>query len=544
MAAARVYHALMVRSVAARPMIALATIALPLTVAAWVSACSGAADTGVSCLRLTCPIGFEADLVGCTCTPRGGTSGDASAGDGGACATSCDAGLVQDPSTCACLAASGCGACPAGQACRPSSDTCEASPGGGAIRSDLVGKEMSIGINNNSDGPPQGIREAHLDFNWQKSPLNAIVAVAVPPGRITVDGSDTSASEWSGVPVTTLTGFTRATAFMPAARRTNGTATDMTSEDNGVTTLRLAAAYDGSNIYFRAEWDDPTDNSARGRWIWNGTKWVRDTAETQPLPPGNLATSRPVTGSEDKLSLLFNINVPGYFGDNGGLGAGCANLCHLEGKDGSRVASATTTDAGTFYAGSGLMHANGAGHKVDLWVWKSTKTNPLGIFDDQVIDEVSRHGDANQGDELNYTGGTCTRKSIDGDRYPAVNSASTQLLFGNEYFDDVTAGCPSLGPSRVPSPYTSGVKSMAEPTSPLVGKDGTTSSSTNVGGVAPTLNDTIPGYIYRTNASTTGCLRCQNQARGKWTAGKWVVELRRSLVAPDGDDVDFTIDQR
>lgn len=525
---------------AARPLLALATVTVPICVSTWISACSGGADTGVNCLRLTCPEGYEVDRLACTCLPR---VASAEAGPG-ACAPTCDAGQLQDPVTCACVTATPCGQCPAGQACRPGASTCEASPAGGAIRTDLVGKEMSIGINDNGDGPPQGIREAHLDFNWKVSQTNAIVAVAVPPGRISIDGADTSPTEWSGVPVSTLTGVARSSAFMPAARRTNGTATDIATEEYGITTMKVAAAYDGANIYFRAEWDDATDNSARGRWIWNGTSWVKDTAETQPMAPGNLATTRPVTRAEDKLSLIFNINVPSYFGDNGGLGAGCASLCHLEGKNGSRVAIATTTDAGTFYVGSGIMHANGAGHKVDMWVWKSTKTNPLGIFDDQVIDENSRHGDGDQLDELFFSGGTCSRRSVDGERHPSPNSAAVQLLFGNEYFDSTTAGCPSQGPSRVPSPYASGVETMFEPGSPLIGKDGATSSTTNVAGATPTTGDTIPGYIWRANGSSTTCLRCQNAARGQWSAGKWVVEMRRSLVAPDPDDVDFTIVQK
>jgi len=522
---------------------AIAVVALPLGVA-WTVACSGGADTGVSCLRLTCPVGHEVDQVACTCRPTGATSNDGST----SCTTSCEAGTKQNPTTCACEPqATQCAApCTQGQACNPTSGACEASPGGGSIRTDLVNKEMSIGLHDNSFGPPQGIREAHLDFNWSSGKVNSIVAVAVPPGSITIDGANTSADEWKGVPVATLAGVARASTLMPLARRANDAgAANITTEDQGVTEVKIAAAYDGSSIFFHIEWSDATQNDARGRWIYNGTKWVRDTAQTQPLAADNLATTRAATGGDDMVQLLFNINIPSFFGDNGGFGAGCAGLCHLEGKAGARVASATTTDAGvTFYSGSGMMYTNGPGQKVDVWDWKASRSNPLRIFDDQVIDDTSRHGDGNQNDDFPYTGGTCTRKNTDGLRFPAADSTATQLHFSNEYFDDVTAGCPSLGPSRVPSPYASGVKSMFEDNSPFIGKAGATRSKLLDGTVTPSVNDTIPGFVHRTTASTPACLRCQNEAEGHWQGGKWIVEMRRSLVAPDADDVDFTTTQK
>jgi hypothetical protein len=403
---------------------------------------------------------------------------------------------------------------------------------------------MSVGVHNDGDGPPQGAREAHLDFNWQANRTNAIVAVAVPPDSIVIDGADTNATEWHGVPLTTIA-LDRASTLLPVGRRANGTATEITTEDFGVTEIKIGAAYDGSSIYFRAEWSDPTENDVRGRWTWNGSKWVRDTATTQPLPGGNLAASRPVTGSEDKLQLLFNINVPDFFGDNGGLGAGCAGLCHLEGINGQRVANTTTTDAGTtFLLNGGLMHANGAGQKVDVWQWKATRTNPLRIFDDQVIDEGSRHGDGNQSDDFQLTRGDCVRKNTDSARYSDADASATQLHFTNELFDPTPdAGCPSKGPSRVPSPYASGVTKMYEDRSPFIGSSGGTATAFTDAGVTPATGDTIPGYTWRTAASTAACLRCQNEAEGHWSGGKWIVEIRRSLVAPDADDVDFTVQQ-
>jgi hypothetical protein len=458
----------------------------------------------------------------------------------------CEAGTKLNPTTCACEVVGKCGgACTDGQGCNPSTGACEVSPGGGAIRSDLVNKEMSIGIHNNGDGPPQGAREVHLDFNWTSGGTNSIVAVAVPPGSITVDGTTTNDGEWHGVPTTTVSGFARASELLPVGRRANDAgATNITTEDFGVTEISVAAAYDGSSIYFRVEWTDPSENDVRGRWVYNGTKWVRDVAQTQLLPAGNRDPSRAVTAAEDKLLLLFNMNIPNFFGDNGGLGSGCAGLCHLEGKDGQRIAT-TTADAGTtFLVAGGLMHTNGPGQKVDIWDWKASRTNPLHIYDDGVIDENTRRGDGTDSDDFFLTQGNCTRKATDGARYPTVDNSATKLHYTNEYFDPTSASCSSLGPSRVPSPYASGVHAMFEDGSPRIGKEGATASKLLDGTVAPANGDTIPGYIGRTNASTSTCVRCENEAEGRWNTGKWFLEIRRSLVAPDVDDVDFTIDQK
>src|SRR5262249_22927356 len=188
----------------------------------------------------------------------------------------------------------------------------------------------------------------------------------------------------------------------------------------------------------------------------------------------------------------------------------------------------------------------GAGQKVDVWQWKAARTNPIHIFDDQAIDENTRRGDGTQNDDFPYTNGSCTRKNSDGERYVGADTSATMEYFSNEYFDSAQANCPSLGPSRVPSPYASNVKAMFEQGSPFIGKNGGTAAKQLDGTVTPTTGDTIPGYIWRTAASTNTCVRCQNQAQGQWSAtggGKWVVEMRRSLVAPDGDDVDFTIVQ-
>lgn len=40
---------------------------------------------------------------------------------------------------------------------------------------------------------------------------------------------------------------------------------------NIIPSVKLRSAYDDNNIYFLAEWDDPTESLARGLWYFNPT---------------------------------------------------------------------------------------------------------------------------------------------------------------------------------------------------------------------------------------------------------------------------------
>src|SRR6185295_4007283 len=148
-----------------------------------------------------------------------------------------------------------------------------------------------------------------------------------------------------------------------------------------------------------------------------------------------------------------------------------------------------------------------------------------------------RHGDGFQNDDFPLTQGDCVRKNTDATRYADADASATVLHFSNEYFDpSAGAGCKSFGPSRVPSPYAGGIAQMFEDNSPFITRGGSATALFD-GGLIPSTGDTIPGYVYRTSASTDGCVRCRNEAEGHWANGKWILEIRRSLVAPDADDV-------
>ncbi|MBI3186225.1 MAG: hypothetical protein HYZ28_29150 [Myxococcales bacterium] len=525
--------------------------------AALVAAAALVAGCEKSCKEaLTCPAGYDKDLAACTCKPASDNKcAGVSCGASEVClpatgkceercaAITCPSGHQANAQTCVCEpSAVKCHGvqCTGGQACNPATGACEASPGGGVIRTDLINKQMSVGVNNNGGDAPQGAEEVYLDFNWSVSPKNQVLSVAVAPGSVKVDGADTDVNEWKGVPSTTLS-LARASELINVDRRTNGTVGNIVTEDFGISEVKVRSAYDGSNIYFRAEWTDNTENSDRGRWKHDGTMWVRDEAQTQPVPSGNRETTRPVTRAEDRVQLMFNINIPDYFGANAnqGLGKGCAGLCHLEGKGGVDPATVVTVSNVNYYSGKGRMYTYAAGLKADLWHWKSYRSNALRIYDDQYFDHEKRKGDSGQSDEWSWTTANCSKK-VDGARVPTGDTSKVMLHFVNEWFNDVT-GCPSNGPSRIPSPYNRApfAKYMYEDGSPHIGARGTKTAMLDATFV-PQAGDLSPGYIFRTPASTSLCGRCNNEAEGKWANNTWVVEFKRTLVAPDADDVDFT----
>ncbi len=128
--------------------------------------------------------------------------------------------------------------------------------------------------------------------------------------------------------------------------------------------LELRALHDGENIYVLAQWNDTVLNLDRRRWLYDGPE--------DPLKPGESAQGWTSQLNDDKISLAFEIEPAssefGTFAD-----AGCAASCH-------DVAS----------EGLDMRPEQG---KVDVWHWKTSRSEPLGHVDDQVTDPDSGRKD-------------------------------------------------------------------------------------------------------------------------------------------------------
>jgi len=140
--------------------------------------------------------------------------------------------------------------------------------------------------------------------------------------------------------------------------------------------LRLTALYTtgGSEVYIRARWDDVIRNLDRRRALFNG-----------PADPEKADDPAGYTSqlNDDKIGLAFEIDADtsSEFGDFADVG--CFAACHNIG-----TAEEPELD---------MRPETG---KVDIWHWKTSRSEPVGYVNDQFADPVDgRQTDAGVGIE-------------------------------------------------------------------------------------------------------------------------------------------------
>jgi hypothetical protein len=131
--------------------------------------------------------------------------------------------------------------------------------------------------------------------------------------------------------------------------------------------LELRAVHDGATLYILAEWNDTTLNVDRRRWLFDGP--------ADPLKPSESAEGWTSQLNDDKIGFAFEIeaasSVFGSFTE-----VGCAAACHN--------------------TASGIDMRPAAG-RVDIWHWKTSRSEPLGYVNDQVTSpDPGRVNDAGQ----------------------------------------------------------------------------------------------------------------------------------------------------
>jgi len=122
--------------------------------------------------------------------------------------------------------------------------------------------------------------------------------------------------------------------------------------DRGRTDVTLWALHDGEELFVKARWDDPTEDRRNMPWVKTAKGWKR------------LHTNfdDETHYYEDKFSLAFPIE-PGWKFNR----FGCAAQCHMTGE-----------------RQYGFKATN---RLVDVWHWKSTRTDPCGQVDDKFWSE-------------------------------------------------------------------------------------------------------------------------------------------------------------
>ncbi len=157
------------------------------------------------------------------------------------------------------------------------------------------------------------------------------------------------------------------------------------------TTVKLRSMYDAEYVYFLVEWTDPTQSLGRFPWIKQADgQWK---LMKRPDQTGNDNTYY-----EDKFAFLWNINQSGF------AKKGCDKSCHM--AENGILEGIKDTSVG--------RHYTSAGQTIDIWHWKSARTNPVKQVDDQYMnsDHAQNKGWGRHSDES--TGGGY-RKNVNAD---------------------------------------------------------------------------------------------------------------------------------
>ncbi|MHC4932998.1 MAG: ethylbenzene dehydrogenase-related protein, partial [Planctomycetota bacterium] len=374
----------------------------------------------------------------------------------------------------------------------------------------IVGQEtrFSLAVADNSGSVHNGASVVNLIWAGINDPSTVVVGdlAQVFEAAPVIDG-DPSDSAWGAVQ----------RSFIALAPQ---------SGDNGITQALVQAGHRDGYLYLRISWDDPTRNDRSARWTRGANDWSRNGE------------------NEDRLFLMFDIT-----GARGTATAGQAN--------------GTTTpfaQAGCAMAchGDGVMRTDSG--RLDIWHWKATRTDPLGVLDDkQLVAAVSGtsgregdEGDAGYIDNVDGTGirpGWRSARGTDADP-PALFLLGDEIDFKAQKVNDngfvagdilpaYVLGVPKNGRSDVwaRGGFDNGRWSVEFRRALDSGATFAQGSPVRFRGGGPWQDgDTIPGYVTHPPEGSSADV----QAEGAWAAAIWTVEIGRDLDTGRPDDVLFT----
>lgn len=146
----------------------------------------------------------------------------------------------------------------------------------------------------------------------------------------------------------------------------------------GKTDVTLKSLYTGDEIYFMAQWEDPTETLERTPWVKQADgSWKKTPAKEK---------------YEDKLAFIWNINDSIKDFNT----RGCAVACH---------AGEAVPEGGDF----GKKYTSAPGEVGDIWHWKVARTDSLGLspeinayVDDQALDSTKYDPEVREGEAGRY----------------------------------------------------------------------------------------------------------------------------------------------
>lgn len=281
---------------------------------------------------------------------------------------------------------------------------------------------------------------------------------------------------------------------------------------NIIPSVTLRAAYDNTNIYFLAEWDDPTQSLARQPWYFDPAtnRWAQEAAGPTFSSSGSI--SRPAF-YEDKVALLWNVNntVSGW------NSATCYKSCHT---------GLPATD------GSSRHFTNFISEKIDMWHWKSVRGGVNSYqFDDQYQDNTYPNGRKSDAGAGAYTDNkqtltiTGTTTSVSVPKYMVPGKTNYYWIMGEE----ITNGTALT----VTAVSETGVLTISDGSTvdPNIGTDYQRVGS----GLGPKA---IPGITVTAYTESRGDIYCKST----YTGTGWILEFQRALKTGDTEnhDIDFT----
>jgi hypothetical protein len=240
------------------------------------------------------------------------------------------------------------------------------------------------------------------------------------------------------------------------------------------TTVKIKSLYDDKNVYFYIQYADPTQSLARFPWIKQADgSWKQSKKKD--------STGHDNTYYEDKLGMYWAIKARGF------KKKGCAVSCHL--TENGKNNDIDDTSAGRKYT-------NKPGETIDMWHWKSVRTGPLGMFDDQFVDDTK---DPKQNKNWGRKGDT---------------------KLGGGYKNNVNES--KSGPAFMNGPYSEKDKYWVLPRTKTKFVD------------TFKTGDVAPGIVISPFTGSRGDISVQTN----WKDGMWTLEVKRALVTT-GDKVEI-----
>ena len=289
---------------------------------------------------------------------------------------------------------------------------------------------------------------------------------------------------------------------------------------NGANELKVQAAYDNSNAYFRFQWKTKNNYPGDGYpfYRFDGKEWK---AYGQPrLQPAAHKGEQPAI-YEDRLTMMIDDgSVPGF------ANQGCWLTCHNGERDNPGQPSAAEVQANALYQAikrndvrkylpstrtdtnaswdkgksvQEIEQIKAAGGFVDLIQWRAHRSNPVGMADDGYVLEW---------------------RNFDAGANSFVSNIDAKTKQPRYMFDEKKSGRKAFSDTDTP-----------KHSSVLMPERNAVAFDPNAGWKA---GDLLPQYYVTSDAK--GSAADNRNAKGEWKEGTWTVVLVRPLNLTNPDD--------